>query len=218
MSRFFKVCWDCPRYSLQKWYIWASFQFFSSHQLLISNLLCYSIYLNEKYSIWISFEFSNKNILTGPVKCKKTTRHHAHLSLCAKSRKTNDAKSRKWSKTSIWAIFGRFRGQISPNCKFFWKKVSFKLKVIFSTNFRPKTKKINWAVFEKYIKVSDFGLIWRRFAIISKSRGFFKNLAVWLFYLYSPLTSCKKSEESLGLFLRKLRYQPTNQPKRLIWG
>ena len=34
------------------------------------------------------------------------------------------------------------------------KKVSFKLKVIFSTNFRPKTKKINGAVFEKYIKVS----------------------------------------------------------------
>ena len=53
--------------------------------------------------------------------CKKTTRHHAHLSLCGKSRKTNNAKSRKWPKTSIWAIFWRFRGQISPNCKFFWK-------------------------------------------------------------------------------------------------
>ena len=39
--------------------------------------------------------------------CKKTTRHHAHLSLCAKSRKTNNAKSRKWPKTSIWAIFGQ---------------------------------------------------------------------------------------------------------------
>ena len=48
---------------------------------------------------------SNKNTLTGPTNCKKTTRHHAHLSLCAKSRKTNDAKSRKWPKTSIWAIF-----------------------------------------------------------------------------------------------------------------
>ena len=96
---------------------------FFSHQLLISNLLCYSVYFNEKYSIWISFEFSNKNTLTWPVKCEKTTRHHAHLSLCAKSRKTN-AKSRKWPKTSIWAIFWRFRGQISPNCKFFWK-ISF---------------------------------------------------------------------------------------------
>ena len=47
----------------------------------------------------------NKNTLAGPEDCKKTTRHHVHLSLCAKSRKTNDAKSRKWPKTSIWAIF-----------------------------------------------------------------------------------------------------------------
>ena len=44
---------------------------------------------------------------------------------------------------------------------------------------------------------------------ISKS-SFFKNLALSLFYLYSPLTSCKKSEKSLEPFLRKLRYQPTN--------
>ena len=43
------------------------------------------------------------------------------------------------------------------------KEVSFKLKVIFSTNFRRKTKKIVTAVFEKNIKVSDFGLIWRPF-------------------------------------------------------
>ena len=47
----------------------------------------------------------NKKALTGPANCKKTTRHHVHLWLCAKSRKTNDAKSRKWPKTSIWAIF-----------------------------------------------------------------------------------------------------------------
>ena len=64
---------------------------------------------------------NNKNTLTGLANCKKTTRHHAYLSLCAKSRKTNDAKLRKWPKTSIWAIFWQFRGQISPNCKFFWK-------------------------------------------------------------------------------------------------
>ena len=113
---FSNVCWDCPRYPLQKWYICASFQFFSSHQLLISSLLCYSIYLIEKYSIWISFEFSGKNTLTGPTNCKKTSRHHGHLSLCSKSKKTNDTKLRKWPKTSIWAIFGRFRAQISPNC------------------------------------------------------------------------------------------------------
>ena len=59
---------------------------------------------------------TNKNTVTGQANCKKTTRHHAHLSLCTKSRKTKDAKSRKWPKASIWAFFWRFRGQISPNC------------------------------------------------------------------------------------------------------
>ena len=81
---------------------------------------------NEVCHFWNSLAVfkRKKNTLTGPANCKKTTRHHAHLSLCAKSRKTNDVKSRKWPKTSIWVIFGRFLGQISPNCKFFWK-ISF---------------------------------------------------------------------------------------------
>ena len=60
-----------------------------------------------------------KNTLTGPATCNETTRHHAYLPLCAKSRKTNGVKLRKWSKTSIWVIFGRFQGQIFPNYKFF---------------------------------------------------------------------------------------------------
>ena len=58
----------------------------------------------------------------------------------------------------------------------------------------------------------DFGLIWRLFANISKSTIFFKNPALRLFYHYSPLTSCKKSENSLELFLWKLRYQTSNEP------
>ena len=70
----------------------------------------------------------NKNTLTGPANCKKTNRHHDQLSSCAKSRKTNDAKSRKWPKTSIWAFFWRFRGQISPNCKFVWKIGFFQIE------------------------------------------------------------------------------------------
>ena len=45
---------------------------------------------------------------------------------------------------------------------------------------------------------------------ISKSRIFFKNPTLSLFYLYSPLTSYKKSEKSLEPLLRKLRYQSTN--------
>ena len=47
----------------------------------------------------------NKNTLTGPANCKKTTRYHAHLSLSGKSRKTNDAKSRKWQKPQFGQLF-----------------------------------------------------------------------------------------------------------------
>ena len=95
------------------------------------------------------------------------------------------------------------------------KQVSFKLRVVFSTNFWPKTKKIVRAVFEKNTKVSDFGLIWRLFREYLQIKNFFfKILALWLFYLCSPLTSFKKSEKSLAPFFEKTaltNYQPTNQ-------
>ena len=61
------------------------------------------------------------------------------------------------------------------------------------------------------VKNLNLGNFWRFFANTSKSRIFFKNPALSLFYLRSPLTSFKKSEKSLELFLRKLCYQPTNQ-------
>ena len=64
--------------------------------------------------------------------------------------------------------------------------------------------------FLRKMSVSDFGLIGDYFANISKSRIFFKNPALSPFYLYSPLSSCKKSEMSLEPFLGKLHYQPTN--------
>ena len=102
------------------------------------------------------------------------------------------------------------RSNISKLQIFLKNRFHSKLKVIFSTKFRPKTKNIVRAVFEKNIKVSDFGLIWRPFWEYHQIKNFFKNPALLLFYLYSPLTSCKKSENSLEPFLRKLRYQPTN--------
>ena len=117
----------------------------------------------------------NKNTLTGQANCKQKTRHHAHLSLCAKPRKTNDAKSRKWPKNSTWAIFWQFRGQISPNCNFFWKIDFIQIEGHIYTNFRPKTKKIVWAVFEKNIKVSDFGLNWKRFREYLQIKNFFRK-------------------------------------------
>ena len=63
--------------------------------------------------------------------------------------------------------FGQFFDDLEVKylqiANFFEKQVSFKLKAIFNTNFRPKTKKIFRAIFEKNIKVSDSGLIWRPF-------------------------------------------------------
>ena len=81
-------CFCC----LEKPRKFAEFKKYLTHYLCSFRI--YQIYFNK-----------NKNTLSGPANRKKTTRHHAHLSLCAKSRKTNDAKSRKWPKTSIWAIF-----------------------------------------------------------------------------------------------------------------
>ena len=153
----------------------------------------------------------NKNTLTGPANCKKITRHHAYLSLCAKSRKTNYAKSRKWPKTSIWAIFWRLRDQISPNCKFFWKARFIQIEGLFSTNFRPKSKKIVRAIFEENIKVSDFGLLWRPFCEYLQIKNFFQKSGSVTFLPIYSLISGKKSEKSLEPLLRKLRYQPTNQ-------
>ena len=91
------------------------------------------------------------------------------------------------------------------------KWVSFKLKVIFSTNFRPKTKKIVRTVFEKNISVWFWANL-ETFSRISPNQDFFSKIRLSFLYLYSPLTSCKKSEKSLEPFLRKLRYQLTNQP------
>ena len=111
-------------------------------------------------------------------------------------------------------FFDNFEVKYSPIGNFSEKQVSLKLKVIFSTNFRPKTKKVIRTIFDKNIKVSDFGLIWRCFRKYLQTIFFFLNQALPLFYLYSPLTSCKKSEKSLEPFLRKLHYQPTNQPTK----
>ena len=60
-------------------------------------------------SVWkASCFFKSKDTLTVPANCKKTTRHHAQLPLCAKSRKTNHAKLRKWPKVSIWVFLGQY--------------------------------------------------------------------------------------------------------------
>ena len=80
-------------------------------------------------------------------------------------------QGKQWCKvekmTKNLNLFGQFFDDFEVKylqiANFSEKQVSFKLKVIFSTNFRPKTKKIVSAVFDKNIKVFDFELIWRPF-------------------------------------------------------
>ena len=57
--------------------------------------------------------------------------------------------------------FDNFQVKYLQIANFSKNLVSFKLKVIFSTKFRPKSKKIVGVVFEKKIRMSDFELIWR---------------------------------------------------------
>ena len=91
------------------------------------------------------------------------------------------------------------------------KQVSFKLKVIFSTNFRPKIKKIVGSVFEKNIKVSDFGIIWRRFREYLQIKNFFqKSGCVTLLPLQSP-NFMQKIRKILRAVSEKTAL-PTNQP------
>ena len=83
--------------------------------------------------------------------------------------------------------------------------------VSFSTNFRPKTKKIVRAVFEKNISVWFWANL-ETFSRISPNQELFSKIRLRHFSTFTVLTSCKISEKSLGPFLRKLRYQPSNQP------
>ena len=78
-------------------------------------------------------------------------------------------------KPQFGKLFDNFKVKYLQIANFSEKQISTKLKVISSTNFRSKTKKIVTAVFEKNIKVSDFGLIWRPFREYLQIRNFFKK-------------------------------------------
>ena len=81
-------------------------------------------------------------------------------------------------KPQFGQFFDDFHVKYLQITNFSEKQVSFKLKVIFSTNLRPKTKKIVRVVFEKNIKASGFGLIWRLFCEYLQIKSFFSK--IWL--------------------------------------
>ena len=113
-------------------------------------------------------------------------------------------KSRKWPKTSICAIIWRFRGQIAPNCKIFLKFF------IFSANFRPKTKKIVRAVFEKNIIVSDFRLIWRTSREYLQIMNFFWKIRLCHFSSFIPPNFMQKVRKIYSAVSEKTAL-PTNK-------
>ena len=87
------------------------------------------------------------------------------------------------------------KSNISKLQFFFWKIGFIQIKGHIQYELQVKNQKKS---FEPFLRKISKCLI-------------FKNPALWLFYIYSPLTSCKKSEKFLEPFLRKLRYEPTNQ-------
>ena len=78
-------------------------------------------------------------------------------------------------KPQFGQFFDDFEAKYLKIANFSEKYISFKLKVTFSTNFRPKTKKIVTAIFEKNIKVSDFGIIRRPFCEYLQIKNLFQK-------------------------------------------
>ena len=119
-------------------------------------------------------------------------------------------------KPQFGQFFHDFEAKYLKTANFSEKQVSFKLKAIFSTNFRPKTKKIVRTVFEKNIKVSDFGIIWRLFREYLQIKYFFqKSGSVTFLALLSP-NFMQKIRTTLRAVFEKSALptnQPTNQPR-----
>ena len=114
-------------------------------------------------------------------------------------------------KPKFGQFFDVFEAKYLKIAIFFEKQVSFKLKVIFSTNFRPKTKKIVRAVFEKNIKVSEFGLIWRLFRECLQIKNFFQKSGSATFLPLYSLTFMQKIRKIFRAVSEKTAL-PTNQP------
>ena len=111
-------------------------------------------------------------------------------------------------------FFDNFEVKYSPIGNFSEKQVSLKLKVIFSTNFRPKTKKVIRTIFDKNIKVSDFGLIWRCFREYLRIKNFFQKSGSITFLLLESPNFMQKIRKILRAISEKTALpinQPTNQ-------
>ena len=100
-------------------------------------------------------------------------------------------------KPQFGQFFDDFEVKYLQIANFSEKQVSFKLKVIFSTNLRPKTKKIVRVVFEKNIKASGFGLIWRLFCEYLQIKSFFPKSGSVTFLPLKPANFMQKIRKVL---------------------
>ena len=118
-------------------------------------------------------------------------------------------------KPQFGKCFDEFEVKYLQIANFSEKQVLFKLKVIFSTNFSPKTKKIVSAVFDKNIKVSDFGLIWIPFCEYLQIKIFFQTSGSVTFLPSQSPNFVQKIRKILRAISQKTvlpTNQPTNQP------
>ena len=84
----------------------------------------------------------------------------------------------------------------------------FEAKYLGIANFSENRFHSNW---RSYL-VLTFRLIWRFFREYLQIKTFFQNSGPESFLPVQSPNLMQKSEKSLEPFLRKLRYQPTNQP------
>ena len=127
---------------------------------------------NEK--IYLAY-VSNKNTLTGPANCKKQLDIMPIYHYVGNQGKLMMRSRENGQKPQFGQFFDDVDVKYLQIANFSEKYIPVKLKVIVITNFRPKTKKIFRAVFEKNIKVSDFGLIWRPFRKYFQIKIFFQK-------------------------------------------
>ena len=118
-------------------------------------------------------------------------------------------------KPQFGQFFDDFEVKYLHIANFSEKQVSFKLKVIFSTNFRPKIKKIVRTIFEENIKVPDFGLIWRPFREYLEIENFFQKSGSVIFLPLQSPNFMQKMRKNLRAVSEKTALpanQRNNQP------
>ena len=119
---------------------------------------------------------------------------HEYLSPYRKWLKTDKPFSRKtiFKIRAFWLVESVF-GHNSRNNFFLNLKKFTKISTINTLRLRPFWAKTNDTIFLKKSKTLILGIFWW---IWAESDFFFENRALSLFFIFDPLTSCKKAKKS----------------------